>query len=117
MLGCAPPTAISPPEGGVLTKNGTMSGRDAFEIDLPSSCRLTTKGLEIDFEIYRVTCGTTEYVGLYVGNFADDGVPRSRILHTQYAWPAQVQVWSVNVPGDQARADLIASSVRIRDRE
>lgn len=116
MLGCSPPPAISPPDGGVLTKNGTMNGRDAFEINVPSSCQLTTNGLQIDFEVYRVTCGTTDYVGVYVGNFPDESVPRSRLLRTRYTWPAQVQVWSLSVPGDQARADVIASSVRIRDR-
>lgn len=103
----------SGPFGNVLIKQGTMNGRDSFEIDVPKPCQLTTQGLQTDYEIYRVTCGATNYAGVYVGNFGD-GIPRSRLLQTRYAWPTEVRVWSEIVPGDQARADQIAASVRLK---
>ncbi|PLR25091.1 hypothetical protein SGCZBJ_12715 [Caulobacter zeae] len=99
---------------GALTRNGSLDGRAAFDIDLPDDCRMTTKGFMVDYQVFKVTCGKGDYAGVYVGNFGDETVPRSRTLRTQFGWPTQVQVWSNIVPGDQARADAIAASVRLR---
>ena len=97
-----------------LPKAALEDGRAAFEIDLPSDCEMTSAGPKLDFQTFRVSCGGIQYAGLYVGNFADRSVPRSRLLPAPYAWPSEVQVWSLKVPKDQARADRIADSVRVR---
>jgi len=89
-------------------------GRMAFDIDIPSDCKITTNEHRLDFQIFRVSCGGVEYAGLYVGNFADRNVPRSRVLTAPYSWPSEVQVWTLEVPNGQDRADKIASSVRVR---
>jgi len=89
------------------------SGRDAFVIELPSDCRLETRSPVEDFEIFTAICSQQAYARVYVGNFPDRGV-RGRTLRTGYAWPSYVQAWSLPVPGDQARADQIARSVRLR---
>jgi len=61
-----------------------------------------------------VTCKDVTYAGVYAGNAADRQMPRSRLLKTSLQWPSEIQVWSLVVPNDQARADLIAASVRLR---
>lgn len=99
---------------GTLTRNGSMNARAAFDVDLPDDCQMTTRGLMVDYQVFNVTCGKRDYAGVYVGNFGDATVPRSRTLSTQFGWPTQVQVWSNAVPGDQARADAIAASVSLR---
>ena len=97
-----------------LPKAALENGRAAFDIDIPPDCELTTDGIKLDFQTFRVSCGGVQYAGLYAGNFADRSVPRSRLLPAPYSWPSEVQVWSLEVPRDQARADKIAASVRIR---
>lgn len=99
-----------------LPKPALEDGRAAFDIDLPSDCEMTSAGLKLDFQTFSVSCGGIQYAGLYVGNFADRSVPRSRLLPAPYTWPSEVQVWSLEVPKDQARADKIADSVRVRAR-
>jgi len=42
--------------------------------------------------------------------------PNSRILKTGLNFPEEMQVWSTNVPSNQALADKIAASVRLRLR-
>lgn len=97
-----------------LSKAVLEDGRKAFDIALPSGCEINTEGVKLDFQTFRVSCGGVPYAGLYVGNFADKSVPRSRLLATPYSWPSEVQVWSLEVPKDQAGADRIAASVRVR---
>jgi len=84
-----------------------------FAIDLPQGCQID-KRPGPDFFVYYVACHGTTYAGVYVGNFADRSVPRSRLIKTGRQFPAEIQVWSVAVPNDQARADAIAASVKLR---
>jgi len=111
---CSPPKTTPTPYGDVLRKEGAMNGREAFEIDLPDDCGLSTDGLRTDFQIFYIRCGTVDYGGIYVGNFAEPSTPRSRTMKTSFAWPSEVQVWSVDVEGDQERADRIAASVHLK---
>ena len=90
------------------------NGREAFDIELPSACQITTKGRGLDFQVFYVVCGGVDYAGVYVGNAADRSTPRSRLLPTSFDWPAEVQVWSDVVTGDQDEADKIAASVRLK---
>ena len=88
-------------------------GHDAFDIDLPKDCALTDKNGP-DFEVFYIACGGKPYGGIYVGNAANPDMPRSRLIKTDFGWPAEIQVWSLDVPDDQARADAIAASVKVR---
>ena len=108
-------TSAAPTKADPIAGRGLTDGRDAFDIEIPSKCTMATKGRRIDFEVFYVTCGSVDYAGVYVGNFADRTVARSRLLKTGFDWPAEVQVWSDIVPADQTRADAIAASVRVRN--
>jgi hypothetical protein len=90
------------------------SARAAFRIDLPDGCVLEEGVLQAAYATFQVSCGGRIYAGIYAGNAADPTVPRSRLIETDDKWPKQVQVWSEVVPDDQARADAIAASVKVR---
>ncbi|HEY0646761.1 hypothetical protein [Phenylobacterium sp.] len=88
--------------------------RAAFTVDLPEGCVLEDGAVRASFAIFYVSCEGRVYAGIYAGNAADRAVPRSRIMVTDTRWPSEVQAWAADVPGDQARADAIAASVRVR---
>ncbi|MFZ5718790.1 MAG: hypothetical protein ACOY5Y_04905 [Pseudomonadota bacterium] len=88
--------------------------RAAFTVDLPTGCELRDGALRAEFAVFYVYCGGQFYAGIYAGNAADREVPRSRLMLTEHRWPAEVQAWAAEVPGDQAKADAIAASVRVR---
>lgn len=88
--------------------------RAAFTVDVPEGCTLENGPTQATFAIFYVRCEGRVYAGVYAGNEADPNVPHSRLMLTENRWPAQVQAWSLDVPGDQARADAIAASVRVR---
>ena len=88
--------------------------RAAFTVDLPEGCVLDEGAVRASFAIFYVSCEGRVYAGIYAGNAADRGVPRSRTMITDTRWPSEVQAWAADVPGDQARADAIAASVRVR---
>lgn len=90
------------------------NGHDAFDIDLPKDCGLTDKNGP-DFEVFYIACNGKTYGGIYTGNAANPDMPRSRLIKTGFGWPAEIQVWSLEVPDDQARADAIAASVKVRN--
>jgi len=100
IAGCAPAPSLK-------------SGREAFAIDLPAECRMEARSAHEDFQVFNVVCGERPYAGVYTGNHPDPSV-RDRTLKTEYAWPLYVQAWSLSVPGDQARADAIANSVKLK---
>jgi hypothetical protein len=106
--------AVSQASAASPSKAALKDGRDSFDIELPSACQLTTKGRGIDFQVFYVICGGVDYAGVYVGNAADNSTPRSRLLMTEFDWPAEVQVWSDVVTGHQDEADKIAASVRLK---
>lgn len=108
VLLCASTALAAPP------KRTIEDGREAFEIALPADCKLATDGPRIDFQVFYVTCEGKTYGGIYVGNAADRSMPRSRVIATEYGWPSEIQVWSLEVGADQSRADAIAASVRAR---
>jgi len=91
------------------------SGREAFLIELPSGCRLDVQSPVEDFEVFTATCSQQAYARVYVGNAPDRSI-RGRLLRTRYSWPTYVQAWSLSVPHDQARADRIAHSVKLKRR-
>ena len=97
-----------------LPRAALQAGRDAFDITLPTGCRMTSTDAQMDFQVFRVLCGEAPYAAVYVGNAADRSIPRSRLLPTPFSWPSEVQAWSLSVPNDQERADQIAASVRVR---
>jgi len=68
--------------------------------------------LQEDFEVYSVLCDERSYVGIYIGNQPASGA-HGQTLKSDYAWPQYVQAWALPVPGDQARADQIANSVKL----
>ena len=88
--------------------------RAAFTVDLPDGCELRDGALRAEFAVFYVYCDGTFYAGIYAGNAADREVPRSRLMLTEHRWPAEVQAWAAEVRGDQAKADAIAASVRVR---
>lgn len=88
--------------------------RAAFTVDLPDGCELRDGALRAEFAVFYVYCDGQLYGGVYAGNAADREVPRSRLMLTEHRWPAEVQAWAADVPGDQAKADAIAASVRVR---
>ena len=88
--------------------------RAAFTVDLPQGCTLEDGQVRASFAIFYVACEGKVYAGIYAGNAADRGMPRSRIMITESRWPSEVQAWAADVPGDQVRADAIAASVRVR---
>jgi hypothetical protein len=88
--------------------------QDAFDLDLPSGCKIAGNPSKLDFELFIVTCGGVPYAGIYAGNAPQTDIPRSRLLRTGYEWPALIQVWSLKVTHDQGRANKIAASVRLR---
>jgi hypothetical protein len=88
--------------------------RAAFTVDLPEGCMLEDGAVRASFAIFYVSCEGRVYAGIYAGNAADRAVPRSRTMVTDTRWPSEVQAWAADVPGDQARADAIAASVRVR---
>ncbi|HVI34064.1 hypothetical protein [Phenylobacterium sp.] len=98
-----------------LPRAALQKGRDAFDIALPTGCRMTSTETQMDFQVFRVLCGEVPYAAVYVGNAADASIPRSRLLPTPFSWPREVQAWSLSVPNDQDRADQIAASVRVRN--
>ena len=106
--------AVSHPDLGEAVGPALQDGRQAFDVDLPSDCTMTGGDPRMDFEVFLITCGAVDYAGVYVGNAANESMPRSRLLAAPYQWPSQVQVWSLQVSADQARADRIAASVRLR---
>ena len=93
---------------------GPANAREAFEITIPVGCELENSPSQMDFVTFYVTCSGVTYVEIYVGNAADQTRPRSRLIKTAHSWPRQVQVWSAKVSTDQARADAIGVSVRLR---
>ena len=88
--------------------------RAAFTVDLPDGCALEDGQVRASFAIFYVSCEGRVYAGIYAGNAADREMPRSRVMITANRWPSEVQAWAAEVPGDQARADAIAASVRVR---
>lgn len=88
--------------------------RAAFTVDLPGGCELRDGALRADFAVFYVYCDGQFYAGIYAGNAADREVPRSRLMLTEHRWPAEVQAWAATIPADQAKADAIAASVRVR---
>lgn len=88
--------------------------RAAFTVDLPEGCRLEDGQIRASFAIFYVSCEGKVYAGIYAGNAADREMPRSRVMITDSRWPSEVQAWAAEVDGDQARADAIAASVRVR---
>jgi len=88
--------------------------RAAFMVDLPEGCSLEDGQVRASFAIFYVSCDGKVYAGIYAGNAADREMPRSRVMITESRWPSEVQAWAADVPGDQARADAIAASVRVR---
>ena len=88
--------------------------RAAFTVDLPDGCVLEDGAVRASFAIFYVSCEGRVYAGIYAGNAADREMPRSRTMITDTRWPSEVQAWAADVPGDQARADAIAASVRVR---
>lgn len=88
--------------------------RAAFTVDLPPGCVLEDGQIRASFAIFYVACEGKVVAGIYTGNAADRSVPRSRIMITETRWPSEVQAWAVDADEDQARADAIAASVRVR---
>jgi hypothetical protein len=88
--------------------------RASFTVDLPEGCALEDGQVRASFAIFYVSCEGRVYAGIYAGNAADRAMPRSRIMITESRWPSEVQAWAADMPGDQARADAIAASVRVR---
>lgn len=88
--------------------------RAAFTVDLPDGCSLEDGAIRASFAIFYVTCDGKVMAGIYAGNAADREMPRSRLMITETRWPSEVQAWAAEAPGDQARADAIAASVRVR---
>lgn len=113
LAGCSPQRDEAP-HRRELPRAALQDGRDAFDIMLPKDCNLTSNDTQMDFQVFRVVCGEIAYAAVYVGNAADQSIPRSRLLPTPFDWPSQVQAWSFSVPSDQDRADQIAASVRVR---
>jgi hypothetical protein len=97
-----------------MQRHVTVDAQDAFSVDIPDGCQMTAAAGDVDYRVFRVTCGAIDYAGVYVGNSANLTVPRSRVTRTDFHWPAQVQTWSLIVPGDQEKADRIAASVSVR---
>jgi len=89
------------------------NARDPFDIDLPKDCRLESRNGP-DFDVFYILCNDTQYGGIYVGNAPDTTIQPSRLIKTGLEFPADIQVWTVPVADDQARADAIAASVRAR---
>ena len=92
----------------------TRGAREIFEMDLPASCRIESRGAKLDFEVFDITCGGVLYGGVYAGNYPDTSVPRAKAIETGMGWPAKIQAWSAEVPHHQADADRIAASLRLR---
>ena len=90
------------------------SARAAFRIDLPEGCVLQDGAQQTTYATFYVACDGQVYAGIYAGDAPDPTVPRSRLIETDDKWPRNVEVWSEGVPGDQARADAIAASVKVR---
>lgn len=88
--------------------------RAAFTVDLPEGCKLEDGQVRASFAIFYVACDGKVMAGIYAGNAADRQMPRSRVMITETRWPSEVQAWAANVGEDQARADAIAASVRVR---
>ena len=111
-----------------------------FSLDLPPGFTVEARPRGPDFDVYDVMKGQVGYVGIYVGNFASfpmqanakvkpgaapniqvaegvgaDGSPRREYLITNKGgWPGTLHVWTQNPPGDQATAERIAASVRLK---
>ena len=113
-LAVATTTLGALPAGAAAPAMDIGRARAAFTVDLPEGCVLAEGDVRASFATFYVTCEGRVYAGIYAGNDADLSVPRSRLMLTENRWPGQVQAWSVVVPGDQARADAIAASVRVR---
>lgn len=88
--------------------------RAAFTVDLPEGCKLEDGQVRASFAIFYVACEGRVVAGIYTGNAADRSMPRSRLMITETRWPSEVQVWAVDAAEDQARADAIVASVRVR---
>lgn len=88
--------------------------RAAFSVDLPEGCVLEDGQVRASFAIFYVACEGKVVAGIYTGNAADRSMPRSRVMITETRWPSEVQAWAVESGDDQARADAIAASVRVR---
>jgi hypothetical protein len=90
--------------------------RSVFDVDLPAGCNLSDHSGP-DFSVFYVDCNGTTYAGIYVGNAADQSVPRSKLIETGYGFPSEIQVWSNEIPSDQEKAEKIAASVKLRPRK
>lgn len=88
--------------------------RASFSVELPDDCVLEEGQVRGAYAVFNVTCDGRVYAGIYTGTEANPKIPRSRIMVTETRWPTEIQAWAAEVPGDQARADAIAASVRAR---
>ena len=101
--------STSPPPQGSETQ---VEGPPPFEIELPEGCEMSTRGLQMDFEVYDITCAGLPMVGVYVGNFPDTSMPGRFIDTGRRDWPSRLHVWVVSTAADVERAQAIADSVR-----
>lgn len=133
-----PPVVPPPPAATVICKDAATP----FSIETPAGFLLSPPQRGPDFDTYVLSRGATHYVGVYIGNFSQFNAQdhpeqirkdrgsrrmmrvvseggRERVSEFLFetgcpSFPAQVHVWAFNVAGDQATADRLAASVRLK---
>ncbi|MET0293677.1 MAG: hypothetical protein ABW042_01580 [Phenylobacterium sp.] len=84
--------------------------RQLFTIDLPPGCKIESRSLSSDFEVFDVLCNGRPAAGVYVGDHPHAG---GVVMDTGLEHPSKLQAWPDPLDPDRERAMHIAASVKL----